>query len=246
MDRLIYTALSGLRARDGAPDRRPRTTSPMRTRRASAPRCSRRRRSGCAAQGCEPRAPVVRARSPAPTCAPASINQTGRDLDVAMQRRCPARRPGRGRQRSLYPPRRPSGQRERPASPPATAAPCSAKPARSPCRRRIRSGSPTTARSGSCRPGGDASQPQQVDRLKLVSPTGSHIAQGRWTACSGSTDGGALPSDPQARVIPAQPRKLQRQGQPDPDRHDRRQPRPGTRRSSSSPRRATSTPPPPI
>jgi flagellar basal-body rod protein FlgF len=50
--------------------------------------------------------------------------------------------------------------------------------------------------------GGDASQPQQVDRLKLVSPAGSHVAK----ALDGlfrQTDGGTLPSDPQARIIPA-------------------------------------------
>jgi flagellar basal-body rod protein FlgF len=50
--------------------------------------------------------------------------------------------------------------------------------------------------------GGDASQPQQVDRLNLVSPQGSSIAK----ALDGlfrQTDGGSLPSDPQARLIPA-------------------------------------------
>ena len=50
--------------------------------------------------------------------------------------------------------------------------------------------------------GGDASQPQQVDRLKLVSPQGSSIAK----ALDGLfrvQGGGALPSDPQARLIPA-------------------------------------------
>jgi flagellar basal-body rod protein FlgF len=50
--------------------------------------------------------------------------------------------------------------------------------------------------------GGDPSQPQQIDRLKLVSPQGSHIAK----ALDGlfrQTDGGALPSDPQARLISA-------------------------------------------
>lgn len=50
--------------------------------------------------------------------------------------------------------------------------------------------------------GGDANNPQQVDRLKLVSPQGSRVAK----ALDGlfrQTDGGALPSDPQARLIPA-------------------------------------------
>ena len=50
--------------------------------------------------------------------------------------------------------------------------------------------------------GGDANNPQQVDRLKLVSPQGSRIAK----ALDGlfrQTDGGTLPSDPQARLISA-------------------------------------------
>ncbi|HTU13316.1 MAG TPA: flagellar basal-body rod protein FlgF [Allosphingosinicella sp.] len=48
--------------------------------------------------------------------------------------------------------------------------------------------------------GGDASQPQQVDRLKLVSPAGSRVAK----ALDGlfrAQDGGALPADPQARLV---------------------------------------------
>jgi flagellar basal-body rod protein FlgF len=48
--------------------------------------------------------------------------------------------------------------------------------------------------------GGDASQPQQIDRLKLVSPAGSRVAK----ALDGLfrvENGGALPSDPQARLV---------------------------------------------
>jgi len=50
--------------------------------------------------------------------------------------------------------------------------------------------------------GGDASQPQQVDRLKLVSPQGSRVAKSL-DGLFRQTDGGTLPSDPQARLIPA-------------------------------------------
>jgi flagellar basal-body rod protein FlgF len=49
--------------------------------------------------------------------------------------------------------------------------------------------------------GGDVANPQQVDRLKLVSPAGSKIAK----ALDGLfrvDGGGALPSDPSARLIP--------------------------------------------
>jgi flagellar basal-body rod protein FlgF len=50
--------------------------------------------------------------------------------------------------------------------------------------------------------GGDASQPQQVDRLKLTSPAGSSVAKGL-DGLFRVQGGGALPSDPQARLIPA-------------------------------------------
>jgi len=49
--------------------------------------------------------------------------------------------------------------------------------------------------------GGDAANPQQVERLKLVSPAGSKVTK----ALDGLfrvEDGGALPSDPQARLTP--------------------------------------------
>jgi flagellar basal-body rod protein FlgF len=50
--------------------------------------------------------------------------------------------------------------------------------------------------------GGDASQPQQVDRLKLTSPAGSNVAKGL-DGLFRVQGGGALPSDPQARLISA-------------------------------------------
>ena len=47
--------------------------------------------------------------------------------------------------------------------------------------------------------GGDPSQPQEVDRLKLVSPAGSQIAKGL-DGLFRVKGGGALPSDPEAKV----------------------------------------------
>lgn len=48
--------------------------------------------------------------------------------------------------------------------------------------------------------GGDVNQPQQVDRLKLASPAGSEIYK-REDALFGVKGGGALPTDPDAKVI---------------------------------------------
>jgi flagellar basal-body rod protein FlgF len=48
--------------------------------------------------------------------------------------------------------------------------------------------------------GGDPAQPQQVDRLKLASATGSKIAKGL-DGLFRVDGGGALPSDPQAKVV---------------------------------------------
>ena len=48
--------------------------------------------------------------------------------------------------------------------------------------------------------GGDPNQPQEVDRLRLVSPTGSDIAKGL-DGLFRVKNGGALPDDPDARVI---------------------------------------------
>ena len=49
-------------------------------------------------------------------------------------------------------------------------------------------------------PGGDPKNPQQVDRLKLVSPQGSKIAKGI-DGLFRVEGGGALPSDPQAKLV---------------------------------------------
>ena len=74
--------------------------------------------------------------------------------------------------------------------------------------------------------GGDPSQPQQVDRLKLVTPAGSRVRKGV-DGLFRVENGGALPSDPAGAGHAAQPRRLERPGQPGADRHDRRQPRLG-------------------
>jgi flagellar basal-body rod protein FlgF len=47
--------------------------------------------------------------------------------------------------------------------------------------------------------GGDAAQPQQIDRLKLVSPVGSSVAKGT-DGLFREVNGGALPADPLASV----------------------------------------------
>jgi len=49
--------------------------------------------------------------------------------------------------------------------------------------------------------GGDPNQPQELDRLKLVSPSGSTIAKGL-DGFFRVKGGGALPGDPDARVTP--------------------------------------------
>lgn len=49
--------------------------------------------------------------------------------------------------------------------------------------------------------GGDAAQPQQIDRLKLASPAGSDVLKGL-DGLFRVKGGGTLPADPEARVIP--------------------------------------------
>ena len=49
--------------------------------------------------------------------------------------------------------------------------------------------------------GGDPTQPQQVDRLKLATPAGSRIQKGT-DGLFRVANGGALPSDPDARLTP--------------------------------------------
>ena len=49
--------------------------------------------------------------------------------------------------------------------------------------------------------GGDPSQPQQIDRLKLVTPAGSRVRKGV-DGLFRVENGGALPSDPSGRLTP--------------------------------------------
>lgn len=49
-------------------------------------------------------------------------------------------------------------------------------------------------------PGGDPAQPQEIDRLKLASPSGSDVVKGL-DGLFRVRDGGVLPDDPNARVI---------------------------------------------
>src|SRR3546814_2856037 len=73
--------------------------------------------------------------------------------------------------------------------------------------------------------GGDPAQPQQVDKLKLVSPTGSQIAKGV-DGLFREVNGGALPEDPEASVTAGAGRfKRESDGVAGPD--DRGQPRMG-------------------
>lgn len=50
--------------------------------------------------------------------------------------------------------------------------------------------------------GGDPNQPQEIDRLKLVSPVGSKIKKTLDGLFRVEGDGGALPADPTARLVP--------------------------------------------
>ena len=243
MDRLIYTALSGMR---GAMARQTTTANNL----ANANTTGFRAEMSSARRLVGSRAGVRSARPVsqevvAADMAPGSVNRYRPRPRRRDAGRRPARGPGRRRQRSLYPARRPSGQ-PRPAwSPPATAIPSSATAARSPCRR---PDSVRIANDGAIwivPAGGDPNQPQQVDRLKLASPAGSHIQKGL-DGLFRVADGGALPVRSGRAAHPAQPRRLQRQHQPDPDRHDRGEPRRGTCSCSSSPRRARWIRPPPI
>jgi flagellar basal-body rod protein FlgF len=49
--------------------------------------------------------------------------------------------------------------------------------------------------------GGDPNQPQEIDRLKLASPVGSHIRKSLDGLFRVEGDGGALPADPTARLV---------------------------------------------
>jgi flagellar basal-body rod protein FlgF len=198
MDRLIYTALSGMR---GAMSRQTVTannlananTTGFRAELASA------RSLWVRGDGFESRAPVSQEVTGADMQA-GSINHTGRDLDVAMTG--DALLTVQAEDGSEAYPRR--GDLQVAATGVLTtgdghpvlgdSGPITIPPADS-----IR-----IAEDGAIwivPAGGDASQPQQVDRLKITSPAGSHVAKGL-DGLFRVQGGGALPADPQARLIP--------------------------------------------
>ncbi len=199
MDRLIYTALSGMR---GAMSRQTVTannlananTAGFRAELASA------RSLWVRGDGLEARAPVSQEVTGADMTA-GSINHTGRDLDVAMTG--DALLTVQAEDGSEAYTRR--GDLQVAASGVLTTG--DGRPV-------LGDGGPITippadsiriAEDGAIwivPAGGDAGQPQQVDRLKLTSPAGSHIAKGL-DGLFRVQGGGALPSDPQARLIPA-------------------------------------------
>jgi flagellar basal-body rod protein FlgF len=199
MDRLIYTALSGMR---GAMSRQTVTannlananTTGFRAELASA------RSLWVRGEGLETRAPVSQEVTGADMSA-GSINHTGRDLDVAMTG--DALLTVQAEDGSEAYTRR--GDLQVAATGVLTtgdghpvlgdSGPITIPPADS-----IR-----IAEDGAIwivPAGGDASQPQQVDRLKLTSPAGSNVAKGL-DGLFRVQGGGALPSDPQARLISA-------------------------------------------
>ena len=197
MDRLIYTALSGMR---GAMSRQTVTANNL----ANANTVGFRAEMDSARSlwvrgaGLEARAPVSEEVTGA-DMSPGSINQTGRDLDVAMTG--DALLAVQAQDGSEAYTRR--GDLQVAASGVLTTG--DGRPVLG------ESGPITIPPADSVRiaedgaiwivpQGGDANQPQQVDRLKLVSPQGSRVAK----ALDGlfrQMDGGALPADPSARVV---------------------------------------------
>ena len=199
MDRLIYTALSGMR---GAMARQTTTANNLANANTTGFRAEMSSASALWVRGpgFETRAPTSQ-QVVAADMAPGSVTNTGRDLDVAMQgdallavqaddgseaytRRgdlqVSATRRGHHR-------RRPSrARRGRPADPAARRF--------DPHRRRRRDLDRARRRRSEPAAAGRPAQARHARRLAA-----SRRAS---TACSGSPDGGALPSDPDARLTP--------------------------------------------
>src|SRR3954468_17288914 len=201
MDRLIYTALSGMR---GAMARQTTTANNL----ANANTTGFRAEMSSATAlwlrgpGMEARAPTVQ-QVVAADMAPGSVTTTGRDLDVAMQG--DALLAVQADDGSEAYTRRGDLQ----VSPTGVVTtgdghlvlgdggPLTVPPADS-----IR-----IADDGAIwivPAGGAPNQPQQVDRLKLATPAGSRIQKGL-DGLFRVVDGGALPSDPDARLQPPRP-----------------------------------------
>ena len=198
MDRLIYTALSGMR---GAMARQTTTANNLANANTTGFRAEMSSASALWVRGpgFETRAPTSQ-QVVAADMAPGSVTNTGRDLDVAMQG--DALLAVQADDGSEAYTRR--GDLQVSATGVVTTGdghpvlgdggPLTLPPADS-----IR-----IANDGAIwivPPGGDPSQPQQVDRLKLATPAGSRIQKGL-DGLFRVPDGGALPSDPDARLTP--------------------------------------------
>jgi flagellar basal-body rod protein FlgF len=198
MDRLIYTALSGMR---GAMARQTTTANNLANANTTGFRAEMSSASALWVRGpgYETRAPVSQ-EVVAADMAPGSVTQTGRDLDVAMQG--DALLAVQADDGSETYTRRGDLQ----VSPTGVVTTGDGHPV-------LGDGGPLTlppadsvriANDGAIwivPTGGDPNQPQQVDRLKLVTPAGARIQKGL-DGLFRNVDGGSLPSDPDARLTP--------------------------------------------
>ena len=198
MDRLIYTALSGMR---GAMARQTATANNLANANTTGFRAEM-----SSAQAMWLRGAGLQSRVPtseqvvAADMAPGSVTNTGRDLDVAMQG--DALLAVQAEDGSEAYTRRGDLQ----VSPTGVVTTGDGHPV-------LGEGGPLTlppadsiriAEDGAIwivPTGGDPNQPQQVDRLKLATPAGSRIQKGT-DGLFRVADGGALPSDPDARLTP--------------------------------------------
>jgi flagellar basal-body rod protein FlgF len=198
MDRLIYTALSGMR---GAMARQTATANNLANASTTGFRAEMSSASALWLRGAglESRVPTTQ-QVVAADMAPGSVTSTGRDLDVAMQG--DALLAVQADDGSEAYTRRGDLQ----VSPSGVVTTGDGHPV-------LGDGGPLTlppadsvriAQDGAIwivPTGGDPNQPQQVDRLKLATPAGSRIQKGV-DGLFRVLDGGALPSDPDARLTP--------------------------------------------
>ena len=198
MDRLIYTALSGMR---GAMSRQTATANNLANANTTGFRAEMSSATALWLQGAglQSRVPTSQ-QVVAADMAPGSVTDTGRDLDVAMQG--DALLAVQADDGSEAYTRRGDLQ----VSPTGVVTTGDGHPV-------LGDGGPLTippadsiriANDGAIwivPTGGDPNQPQQVDHLKLVTPAGSHIQKGV-DGLFRVADGGALPSDPDARLTP--------------------------------------------
>jgi len=198
MDRLIYTALSGMR---GAMARQTTTANNLANANTAGFRAEMSSASALWVRGpgFETRAPTSQ-QVVAADMAPGSVTATGRDLDIAMQG--DALLGVQADDGSEAYTRRGDLQ----VSPTGVVTTGDGHPV-------LGEGGPLTlppadsvriADDGAIwivPQGGDPNQPQQVDRLKLTTPAGARVQKGL-DGLFRVVDGGALPSDPDARLTP--------------------------------------------